>query len=1343
MPGPLESQGAAAARIEFDSFLPADRRRALLSGDDLPPRNFGAALFVDLSGFTALTDRLVAEHGPRRGAERLSQELGTMFDVAVKAVHRHRGSVVGFAGDAITCWFPGNDGVLGAVAAATEAQAQAIRPVKLVVTSGYASRFLVGDPEIQVLEVLAGAVVDRLGVAEQLAHTGEVLVGSGVLGWLGDKAEFEWRRDELALADRRIPEGESFAVIRSHTLAAPPPDPDWPASGIDPEIAGRWIPPSVYSRIARGEEAFLSELRTVSTVFIRFGGIDFETDLQAAAKLDAFVRGVQRIVHDLGGHLLEIIVGDKGSYLYAVFGATIAHEDDAQRAVTAARRIIAADHPATGIGAGVSEGVALCGLYGSSERRTYGALGKPANEAARLMELAPVGVVLVSDNVAQSIAATYQVEPLDLPAGLSALQVTQRRTRLPAPGVATQVVGRPDVLARIDEWIKEAQAGRGRIGVVAGEPGMGKTRVMTELANRARAAGVSVAEGRGSALELNTAYYAWREVFADLLGFGDATVHDEVSVRLEPLVANTDFEDLLPLLNPVLPIELAPTERVSGLSTQGRGDLSLDLMLHCLEALRPGVVALDDGQWMDRASLHLVTMAAKNLPWMLTVVATRPSPPNTHESTPVFDLAGVADILHLGVLSDDDILEVVRLQLGVEAVPPELGALLVSRSDGNPFYAEELARSLTQAGLITVASGKALVQGSLRELGATVPESVITRVQARLSSLPQELQTTVTVACLLGEEFDLDLLADVHPTITDASQLVNQLDRLKEAGVISSDDDANRYRFSHTLVREAVVALPVTETARQIHTRAAEWIERTHSDLSTWHSILAYHWEGAEVAKKAVGYHATAAHRALSSGAYDEAVSGFRRALDLYEADQSLASTLDAASWHMLLGEARVFQQGEDERQAREDLVRGLELIGEGPPRVLPTPVAIVGSLVAQIRNRWLGRRAAQDPEQVEKLRLAARAYEQLVEVYFLANEDLASLHASFRTLNLAERAGAPAELARGFATVGALVGLIPQPKLADRYLDRAEEAAATADDVRARMWVSLVRGFYYAGIGRWDVAEAASSKGRDLAEDLGDRRRLEDGLAALMVEKWFQGDLVEAEEYANEIRGLAQKRRARRSQAYAAQGRAYVYVEMGDTANAGAAIDELERLGYNVSVESGTRRPDDEALASDTLALRSLTHMRAGRFEQAVTDARQLVERMQGLRPFNFSAYMAYNAAAEVMVMTSTRGWGPHVTEQELTKAVKLAEAYAKIFPIGKPRPLLWKGMLKAKRGEASAASDLREAAATAHSLRMSLDEARALFELGRLGLEGTAQAAAITAAKKAGGVAASHGSP
>jgi class 3 adenylate cyclase/tetratricopeptide (TPR) repeat protein len=1336
-----------ASPTELDYFLPADRRRAIVDGVELPRRVFGAALFVDLTGFTDLTDRLVHQYGARLGAEHLSKELGVLFEVAVRMVHRHGGSAIGFAGDAITCWFAGKDGVFGAVAAASEVLVHANRPVRLVVTSGFASRFLVGDPDLQVLEVLAGSVVDRLAIAEHLARPGEVLVGGETLAWIGDRARFEWRRDNLLLADRRVPEGESFAVI--HDLRLPPPQPmaNWPPSRLDPAIARRWIPPTIYARIARGEGAAVSELRITTALFLRFGGIDYETDENAHKKLDVFIRRVQHTVHDLGGNLLDIVVGDKGSYLYATFGAISAHEDDPHRAVIAARRIVAGsvDDAATGIAAGLSQGMTLCGVQGGNERKTYGALGKPANEAARLMEAAPPDAVLVTETVAASLGSSFVLTPLDKPiAGAAAFEVVGGTTQLTFSGPLTDTVGRVTELERIRGWVADAAASHGRVAVITGEPGMGKSRLLAELAHQATAVGLVVAAGTGSAIEADTPYHVWKAIFVDLLGLNNVSTEQEVLSKLEPLAIGTDFHDLLPLLNPVLPIPLLSTARTPILSTQGSGDLTRDLMLHCIEVLRPAIIVLDDGQWIDSASRTLISLAAKNFSWLLAVIATRPSTAPSPAEPEFVDLANVDGLLRLDPLSDTEIVEVARVLLSVDSVPPELASILVDRSGGNPFYAEELTRALAQDGLIVVEGRKAVVRGSLQELRRLIPDTVIRRVQARLSALPEDLETTVLVASLLGERFDLALLTEVHPSLNDAGRLASQLESLIEAGVIAQDDSSNPiYRFSHNLIREAAVGLFTTETARPIHRRAAEWIERTYSDLSGWLSVLAHHWDAAGIAEKAIRYQAAAAEGALMSGAYSEAVAGFRRALNLYEDDHGLATNLEAATWHMLLGEARVFQQGEDELQAREDLIRGLELIGEAPPRVIPYSVATLARVVEQVRNRWIGRRRATTPEKVEHLKLAARAYEQLVEVYFIANEDFASLYASLQTLNLAEKAGAPAELARGFATVGALIGLIPRPELADRFLSRAEEAAATSEDLRAVMWVALVRGFYYAGLGKWHVAETCSGRGRDVAIQLGDRRRLEDALAALMVEKWFRGQLVEAEVFASEIHDLAERRHARRSQAYAAQGRAYVYVEMGDIDRATAAIEELEGLGFDVTEDYQPELPrPDMALANDTLGLHSLLHLRSGRLDQAVSDARRLLTRMRGVRPFNFSAFMSYNAAAEVMVMAASRRPTLIINDQELEEAIKLSEAYARIFPIGRPRSLLWKGMLQSrKRRTESAVAQIREATEAARSLDMVVDVARALYELAHLGYGDRAEAEAIAYASQARGVAVTHG--
>ena len=163
-----------------EAYIAGDRRRALAAGAELPDRTSGSALFADISGFTPLTEALVAELGRQRGAEELSGVLDRLFDELLGHLHRHGGSVVYFSGDAVTCWLDGDDGRWRR-RARWPCSRRSGRPVgsscrpagpsqlamKIAIAVGPARRFVVGDPPVQLIDVLAGALMDRLADAER------------------------------------------------------------------------------------------------------------------------------------------------------------------------------------------------------------------------------------------------------------------------------------------------------------------------------------------------------------------------------------------------------------------------------------------------------------------------------------------------------------------------------------------------------------------------------------------------------------------------------------------------------------------------------------------------------------------------------------------------------------------------------------------------------------------------------------------------------------------------------------------------------------------------------------------------------------------------------------------------------------------------------------------------------------------------------------------------------------------------------------------------------------------------------------------------------------------------
>ncbi|MGB7096984.1 MAG: response regulator, partial [Anaerolineales bacterium] len=363
-------------------YIPMDRRHALVHGITLPESAEGAAIFVDISGFTPFSETLEIELGRKRGAEELTRNLNQVYGALIEEVHRFHGAVVGFSGDAITCYLDGDMG-LNAVACGlamqkTMAQFSAITTptgnpfslgVKIAVVAGPVNRFLVGDPLVQNIEVLAGRTLDVLAVGEHLAERDEVVVHKDIV------KRFD---QSLDVGEERLDQesAESFFIVRG--LSTPVVSQPWIELRKDvltEEQCQPWLLPAVYEQARSGAKGYLSEFRQAAALFLSFTGIEYDHDEQAAHKLDSFTRWVQSVIAQYDGSLLQLTMGDKGSYLYAAFGAPIAHNDDAIRAVYAAlalQEIPPEFGWITGIKIGVTQGQMRTGSYGSSSRRTYG-----------------------------------------------------------------------------------------------------------------------------------------------------------------------------------------------------------------------------------------------------------------------------------------------------------------------------------------------------------------------------------------------------------------------------------------------------------------------------------------------------------------------------------------------------------------------------------------------------------------------------------------------------------------------------------------------------------------------------------------------------------------------------------------------------------------------------------------------------------------------------------------------------------------------------------------------------------------------------------------------------------
>ena len=1322
----------------LDLYIPRDRRIALALGQPLPDRTSGAVLFADVSKFSSLTESLLETMGPQRGAEELTRRLNMLLTTVVQEVHRYGGSVIGFAGDGVTCWFDGDNG-RRATAAALAAQeilgkgppdagsGAGLSKVKIVVTSGLARRFLVGVPRIQRFDVLAGGILDRMAAAERLAHPGDVLIGSGIVGWIRDQVEIvDWRHD----SSQPKSDTESFALVTGVPSQIAQPVEQVAVPALAETVARGWINPALFQRIASGEGDLVSELRQVVTMFVRFSGIQYDFDNDAGTKLNSYIEWVQKTLIPLGGFIMQVIVGDKGSYLYAVFGAPVAQEDDPLRALRAAEKLMQLPPSLDFIkdtAAGISQGKMHAGVFGRSGHKTYEVLGQAANTAAALMQRADSARVLVSEAVAEAGTPQYRFHRTGFADILELVGAEPSAPALIPKGmVHTGIVGRDDERRRLRSYLDQLLEGRTQMVVIQGPSGIGKSRLLIDLKQQAEALAIPTFAGSGNAIDARIPLHVWKDIFAGILGIRPGDGEQTVRHALERHLVNApQLLELAPLLNPVLPIALPDNEPTGRIPAEARSDNALNVMVGSL--LRPVgslavmLIIIDDAQWLDSASWTLVEAALRQHPSLLMAVATRPP-----ETSPTGDLTvGLPGpvqafmdgrpeaLLTIEPLGDDDLVELIKQYIEVKEVPAELSSVILERAEGNPFFAQELIGTLVQRGLVKVEDGVCRLLGQPEQLAAAFPERVESLLISRLDHLPPDHRTTLLVASVLGRTFSMRMLADVHPGRLDQSTLHAQLDDLAGYGLVAREHELPEltYRFRHGLTHQAAGELLPSDLRGEIQAKAAAWIENNQgANLAPYYPILARYWDAAGEVIKSLNFLELAAVNARAAGAYLEAISFYTRAVTLARDGRHVPKE-KAAVWQLRLGEIYVHHQSEDVTKGRENLEAGLTALALAPPRSsFGLVLGVIWQLLLQIWYRLTGPKEARPGTSSERLLEASRAYERLVEVHYISGENLPSLYASLRALNLAEAAGPSSELIRGWATAGAIFGFVPLRKVTSRYLERAL-AASESGDPGAVAWAALVAGFYYSGVGDWQRAQSLMDKVVEISSQVGDGRRLEDGLSNLMIQAYLRGDIALGLKLTDELHARAVARHADRPLAYYLQGRAYLLLELGQADEARQVIDQLE------DVQGRDQRSADQALINDTYGLLALAELRRGNLRKALTAAEMLLTRVAKQPPSNYSTIAAYAAPAEVYAEAWRSAPFDRDLQRLLKRALRVLKRYSRVFPIGRPRLLMWQGLYEELKGRRNPAiRNLEASLAEAVRLGMRLDEMRVLKELARL---------------------------
>lgn len=607
-----------------------------------------------------------------------------------------------------------------------------------------------------------------------------------------------------------------------------------------------------------------------------------------------------------------------GDGVLALFGAPVAHEDDPERAVRTGLRIVddieafareVADAwgiDSLNVRVGVNSGPVVTGAIGAGERVEFAAMGDAVNVAARLQSEAAPGSVLVGQATRQIVADRFAWEG-DVTLWLkgkgepvTAFTVTgagpAARGRGDA-GSATRTIGRDRELARAREAIDAVATGTGGVVFVTGEPGIGKTRMVHEL--RRAFGGTTPQYGRSLWLEGRCVsyggsipYWPFRDLFRSWLGVGGDEPELRVRVALrrqvDRLFADRS-DDIVPYLAALLGITPTDAEasRIDQLSPEALQYRTFEVVRHTLDALAaagPVTVVLEDLHWADATSVQLLERLIGDTEDQAMVVICTLRPERDHASWRLKE--DVARTLPhrfrevtLEALGGDAGRELLAALVGEGTLPPDLEDRILASAEGNPFFLEELVRSMVDAGAL-VREGRGCRFD--HEVALQVPPTVEKVILARIDRLDQLAHDAVVAASVLGRTFSLPLLhavtagGDVRSTLGE----LMRVDLVREGRRWPEPE----FRFTHALIQETAYRTLVADDRRRLHGKAALWLEQHHAGKQDEVAgLLAHHWLGAEDEAKAIRYLTTAGDRARQEYALDEAIAYYRELLPLLD----------------------------------------------------------------------------------------------------------------------------------------------------------------------------------------------------------------------------------------------------------------------------------------------------------------------------------------------------------------------------------------------------------------------------------------------------------------------------
>jgi adenylate cyclase len=1094
------------------------------------------------------------------------------------------------------------------------------------------------------------------------------------------------------------------------------------------------------------------ERRLVTVLFcdlVGFTPLAEQLDPEEVRDLQALYFDVMSAQIERYGGTVEKYAGDA---VLALFGAPVAHEDDAERAVLCALGMQKAIEPVAEqarerwmvepvIRVGVNTGEVVSGTWNAYGRKDIAVTGDAVNTAARIQAAAEPGEVLVGtetmrltrrrirygerrDVVLKGKAGTVPVYP--------AWRVRERfGERWETSEQASPLIGRDrEMVQLLDVWVR-SQGGEGQLVTLIGDAGVGKSRLIAELIDKvAGSSAVRVVRARCLSYGQQISLWLVADLLRSLFGIGEQDGLDEVRARLRAavpgLLRDCDHgaqEEALDVVGELLGLPPG-SSMVAHAGPQIRRQAlirSLRLVLGALSDRAPTVILLEDLHWIDEGSQHVLKEVLSDVPGLrlLVLAAQRPG-----WSAPWSEW-GWTERLTLRPLPEADAALLAGAVLGGVTLSAELERHVGERAGGNPFFVEEMLRSLRDTGGLVQRDGSMhLATGAAEWLPSTLTEVLL----ARLDRLEADVRSVAQVASVIGRSFGVTLLARVMER--ERSALEISLSALRQAEIAFPRRGTDlEYVFKHVSMREVAYNTLVQKRRQELHLQTARAMAALYP-ADEYVEMIAYHYSKTDAHAEAVEWLERAGDRAAGVYANETAHEHYRDAIERLKVlrseprivarlDEKLGSVLVTAGRYnegvkALERAAAVYREERDLEAAGRATARmgmahrfwgtpeqGISLVQpmielldwSGPSSSLASLyLALAQLLFLTGRYREMhgaAERAGELARAIGDERLLGEAEERRGTALHMLGQPEEARRVIEGALPLVERGGDLISLWRTQLNLGEALKISGDMQGSTRSTERSVEVATRIGNLDQMAFSLSNLGGILALVGDWKGAREALERAVTLSREGGgsDPNALT-GLAQLCL---WEGNREEASRLLRDALALAEESADRQMQEWAWTHIAEMEVLAG---RPGQARRQLEQLASREDAELGLLLPilSWVYLADDDISMAGQTVARAVQVSQG-----QQVYRVDALR-------------VEAMVLIRQERY--ERAESSLAEGIELARSLP--YPYAEGRMLFEGGVVRIRRGEVESGRDrLMEALAIFRRLGALRDVERTEQEL------------------------------